>query len=130
MENRDAILLISENARQLAKFYIEKIGLNLTYMGLVPGNKELYSFEMNGGSVLYIVDGSERLKGDIGHNILNFEVDGIEYEVNKFEDIGVKKVQDLYQIDGFGMVATFEDIEGNYVQLIQHKRNQLKREVN
>lgn len=130
MENTEAILLVSGNARELAKFYIEKVGLNLTFMGIVAGNKELYSFEMNGGSVLYIVDGTERLKNDIGHNILNFEVDGIEYEVRKFEDVGIKKIQDVYQIDDLGLVATFEDIEGNYVQLIQHQREKQNRQIN
>ncbi|MCL4417485.1 MAG: hypothetical protein M1365_12475 [Actinobacteria bacterium] len=120
IENNAAMLLVSGNARELAKFYIEKVGLTLTFRGIVAGNKELFSFEMDKGSVLYIVDGSERLKDDIGHNILNFEVDRIDYEVRKFDDLGVKKIQDPYCIEDLGKVATFRDIEGNYVQLIQH----------
>ncbi|MCL4354405.1 hypothetical protein M1349_02940 [Patescibacteria group bacterium] len=124
MESKEVILLISVDSHKLAKFYSEKVGLTLTYKGIVQGNKNLYLFEMGEGSALYIVDVTEKLRDDIGHNIVNLEVDRIEHEVDKFDDLGIKKVQNLYKIDGFGQVATFEDIEGNYVQLIQHE-NQL-----
>jgi len=43
--------------------------------------------------------------------------------VERLEKVGVKKIQDIYHVEGYGYIATFEDIDGNYFQLVQTKAN-------
>lgn len=51
--------------------------------------------------------------------IVNLEVDDIEKEVKRVEEKGAKKKQDIYHIEGYGLIATFEDIDGNFFQFVQ-----------
>lgn len=51
--------------------------------------------------------------------IFNLEVDDIEEEVKRLDGAGVKKVADIYHMQNYGYIATFEDIDGNYFQLVQ-----------
>ena len=120
----ESILLFSENAEKLAKFYQDKVGLKQT-MEAEMGEKgeELFAFEMDKGSALYIVDHSA-IKGknkDPKRVMLNLEVANIEDEVGKLEKSKVKRVQDIHHVEGYGKIATFEDIDGNYFQLVQVK---------
>jgi len=32
---------------------------------------------------------------------------------------GVKVVAEIYHVEGYGWLATFEDLDGNYFQLVQ-----------
>lgn len=73
------------------------------------------------GSEFYILDHS-KVKGKNKQPerfIINFEVSEIESEVKRLEEAGVKKVQDTYHVEGYGLISTFEDIDGNYFQLVQ-----------
>lgn len=120
----ESVGLFSENARKLAEFYRDKLGLKIT-MEAEIGEKgeELFELEMKSGSGLYITDHS----GVKGKNpqperiMINLEVDDIEAEVKKVEGAGVKKIQDAYHVEGYGYIATFEDIDGNYFQFVQVK---------
>ena len=88
-------------------------------------DEELYTFEMKQGSILYIVDHS-KVKGKNKtpeRMIINFEVGNIKEDVKKLEKAGVKKIQDIYHVEEYGYIATFEDIDGNYFQLVQTKSN-------
>ena len=112
----ESILLSSESAKKLAKFYQEKLGLKQT-MEAEMGEKgeELFAFEMDKGSALYIVDHSD-IKGksrDSKRIMFNFEVDNIEDEVEKLEKSEVKKIKDIYHIEGYGKISTFGF--GNYI---------------
>jgi len=51
--------------------------------------------------------------------IFNIEVDDIEKEAKRLKEAKVMLVQDTYHIEGYGYIATFEDIDGNYFQLVQ-----------
>lgn len=51
--------------------------------------------------------------------MFNLETDNIEEEVKKLDKAGVKKVQDTYHMENYGHIATFEDVDGNYFQLVQ-----------
>lgn len=118
----ESITLFSESARKLAEFYREKVGLTLTMEAEIGGKgEELYCFEMTEGSTLYIVDHS-KVKGrnkEPDRIILNLEVDKIEDSVKRLDNLGVRKVQDTYHVEGYGLIATFEDADGNYFQLVQ-----------
>ena len=51
--------------------------------------------------------------------MINLEVDDIEKEVERLKKAKVKLIQDIYHIEDYGKIATFEDIDGNYFQLVQ-----------
>ncbi len=123
----EAILIGSENAKELAKFYREVVGLKQTMefeMGK-DGGANGYAFEMKGCSI-YINDHTE-VKGKAKEPqrvIFNLEVDDIEVEVAKLDKAKVKKIADIYHIEDYGMIATFEDIDGNYFQFVQVRANE------
>jgi predicted enzyme related to lactoylglutathione lyase len=128
IEKQQTVLLLSKNAKRLAEFY-KKMGLTLSYAGIVgKNNEQLYFFEMEKGSVLYIADATDKVKNSLVRNVLNFEVENIYSETRRLEDIGIKKVQEVHEIKNFGYVSTFVDIEGNYFQLIQEIPSQLRQE--
>ena len=51
--------------------------------------------------------------------MFNLEVDDIEKEVERLKKAMVKLIQDIYHIEDYGKIATFEDVDGNYFQLVQ-----------
>lgn len=120
----ESILLFSENANKLAEFYNEKVGLKITFEGVMGEGKdegEVYEFGMPNGSSFNILDHS-KIKGKNKQPerfILNFEVDNIQNEVKRLGKSRIKKIQDIYHVESYGYIATFEDIDGNYFQLVQ-----------
>jgi predicted enzyme related to lactoylglutathione lyase len=118
----ESVLLSSENAGKLAKFYQEKIGLKLaSEMEMGEKGEKGFEFDFGNGSNLYVIDHS-KVKGN-SHQpervLLNLEVDNIEDEAKRLKDAKVKVVEDIYHIQGYGLIATFEDTDGNYFQLVQ-----------
>lgn len=117
----EAVLLGSQNAVKLAEFYREVVGLKQT-MEFEMGEKgeKGFAFEMKGAS-LYINNHSE-VKGrnmNPERSIINLEVDDIEKETARLDKAGVKKQQDIYHVEGYGLIATFVDVDGNFFQLVQ-----------
>ncbi|MDO8688426.1 MAG: VOC family protein [Dehalococcoidia bacterium] len=122
----ESVTLFSENAKRLAEFYQEKVGLVLTMEEQMGENNEhLYAFEFSEGGMLAVMDHS----GVKGRNqepdriIFNLKVADIDQEVKTLDNRGVKKVQDTYPVEGYGVIATFEDVDGNYFQLVQLKES-------
>src|SRR3989344_4366733 len=99
----EGILLFSAKPGRLARFYADKVGLKIT-LEAETGEKgeEMYGFEFESGSNLYILNHS-RITG----------------KNKKLERGGVKKIADTYHMQDYGYIATFEDIDGNYFQLVQ-----------
>lgn len=119
----ESITLFSENAKKLANFYKDKVGLEVILEAeMGENNEELYGFKM-GSSGFYIVDHSEvsGLAKEPKRVIINFEVDDIKADAKKLEEAGVKKTQDVYHVEDYGYIATFEDIDGNFFQIVQVK---------
>ncbi len=117
----EAILIGSENATKLAKFYRDVVGLKQT-MSFELGEKgeSGYDFDLKGARI-YILDHS-KVKGKSKQPerlMFNLEVDDIEKEVKRLKKAKVKLIQDIYHIEDYGKIATFEDIDGNYFQLVQ-----------
>ena len=119
----ESILIGSENAKVLADFYKEKVGLELTNeMEMGEGGEKGFEFALSGCG-LYIMDHSD-VKGKSSQPqrvMFNLEVDDIEKEVQRLKDTGAKVVADTYHLEGYGYIATFEDVDGNYFQLVQVK---------
>ena len=123
----EGILVGSQSAEKLADFYKNKVGLKVTFeavMGEGKNETDLYIFEMKGCS-LYITDHS-KVKGKSKNPdrvIFNLEVDNIEKEFKKVVKAGVKKVAPIHHVEGYGYIATLEDIDNNYFQLVQIKES-------
>lgn len=121
----ESVNLFSPNAKKLAAFYTKKVGLKASMEAEIGKGDNLYGFEWKGRSGLYIIDHS-KVKGKTKgpeRFIFNLEVDDIEKEVARLDKAGVKKVQDTYHMEGYGWIATFADVDGNYFQLVQIKPN-------
>lgn len=118
----ESISIGSENASTLADFYKEKVGLELSSEAEMGENGEkVFMFEFKEGAGLNIMDHSE-VKGKNSNPqrlLINLEVKDIEEAIKKLDGAGVKKIQDQYHIEGYGWVATYEDPDGNYFQLVQ-----------
>lgn len=120
----ESILLFSENAKKLAKFYRETVGLKQTLEAeLGENNEELFGFEIGKGPGLSIMDHS-KVKGtnkNPERMIFNLEVDDIKKEAKRLSGVKVKKIQDIYHVEGYGYIATFADVDDNFFQLVQVK---------
>lgn len=119
----ESIILFSENAKNLAKFYQEKVGLKVTLEGEMgeKGETKIYDFDFPQGASLYIVDHSN-VKGKNKNPervMFNLEVDDIEKEVKRFRKAGIKETQDIHHVEDYGYIATFEDLDGNFFQLVK-----------
>lgn len=120
----DAVTIFSENAEKLAKFYTEKIGLKATgeyIMGEGKDETSVYDFSFKDGSSFGIIDHKD-IKGKTKEPkrvLINFETGDIKLEMKKLKRNKVKIVQDVYHIEMYGWVATCEDPDGNYFQMVQ-----------
>lgn len=119
----ESVNVFSQNAKRLADFYKNKVGLKVTMEAEMGKRARIFGFEFGKSSDLYIVD-SDMIKG--AHKgsrriFINFEVDQIKKEVARLKKAKVKLIQDTYHLEGYGWIATFEDLDGNYFQLVQVK---------
>lgn len=117
----ESILLSSQSAKKLAKFYREVVGLKMgEVMEIGENNEEGYEFKA-GKVGIFIMDHS-KVKGKSTQPervMFNLEVDDIEKEVKRMKKAKAKVVQDIYHMQGYGYIATFEDSDGNYFQFVQ-----------
>lgn len=123
----EAVLLSSSDAKKLSKFYVDVVGLKIGHEYEMGEGQNAYEMETASGSGFYINDHSD-VSGknkEPQRAMLNFEVDDIEAEVERLKKEDVKLVQDTYHIEGYGLIATFEDIDGNYFQLVQVKATEV-----
>ncbi|OGK25165.1 hypothetical protein A3A46_00615 [Candidatus Roizmanbacteria bacterium RIFCSPLOWO2_01_FULL_37_13] len=121
IKGMESVLLFSQNAKKLADFYKEKVGLKVTNEFMMGEKDEVYEFKMKQGTPLYVIDHS-KIKGKNKtpeRMMINLEVDDIEKEVKRLTKARVKKTQDIYHVEGYGYIATFEDLDGNFFQLVQ-----------
>ncbi|MDO8658322.1 MAG: VOC family protein [Candidatus Levybacteria bacterium] len=123
----ESIMFFSEDADALSEFYKEKVGLEVDFEGeMGEKNESVYIFKIKDGSGFGIM-GHSKVKGknkEPERIMINFEVDDIEKEVKKLHDAGVKRIQNIYHVEDYGLIATFEDIDGNYFQLVQVKESE------
>ena len=120
----ESIMLFSENAKKLAKFYREVVGLKQTMEAeMGEGGENYFGFKVGKGPEIGIMDHS-KVKGknkNPERRIFNLEVDNIKKEAKRLTTAKAKKVQDIYHVEGYGYIATFADVDGNYFQLVQVK---------
>lgn len=119
----ESLLIGSADAKKLADFYKDVVGLKLTTEAEVGEDGQLFGFEFDGVPGIYIMN-HDKVVGENNNPeriIFNLEVDDIEEEAKKVEDNGAKLIQEIYHVEGYGLIATFADLDGNYFQLVQVK---------
>ncbi len=121
------ILLFSEDAKALSDFYIEKVGLKLTNEAVMGENEDsVLMFEFGKEKTSLTIMDHSKVKGknkNPERMFFNLEVDDIYKEFQRLKKAGIKIIQEIYHIQMYGLVATFEDVDGNYFQIVQIKPN-------
>jgi predicted enzyme related to lactoylglutathione lyase len=120
----EGLLLSSENARKLADFYKEVVGLKLQDEMVMGDNEDevfIFSTGTNRSQTLTIMDHSEfnGVNKMPERLIFNLEVDDIEKETKRLTKAGAKLIRDIYHIQNYGQIATFTDPDNNYFQFVQ-----------
>lgn len=117
----EAVLIGTASAKKLAGFYKKTVGLKQQSVWENPENGE-EGYQLTAGkNNIYIMDHS-KIKGkakDANRLIINIEVDDIEKEVKRLKKAKVKVVADVYHMQGYGLIATLADPDGNYFQFVQ-----------
>ena len=120
----ESLMLFSQNAKNLAKFYREVVGLKQTMEAEMGEKGENYfGFKIGKGPELGVMDHS-KIKGKNKNPeriIFNLEVDDIKKEAKRLTGAKVKKIQNVYHVEGYGYIATFADVDGNFFQIVQVK---------
>lgn len=117
----ESVTLFSENPAKLYNFYKDTVGIKFTIEAELGEGDNLFGFESKKGSGFYIINHSD-LKGkakEPKRMVINFEVDDIKKEFNKLKKAGVKVIAQIYHMQDYGYICTFEDPDGNYFQLVK-----------
>src|SRR3989344_7605806 len=126
IKSLESLTLFSPSAKKLAGFYRDKVGLKIKFEAVMGENdEEMYEMSVGKKSGFYIIDHS-KVKGNNKQPeriLFNLEVDSIKKEVTRLKKAKVKLVANTYHIEGYGYIATFADIDGNYFQLVQVRSN-------
>ncbi|MBE0611165.1 MAG: VOC family protein [Dehalococcoidia bacterium] len=111
-----SIQLATFNPQRLVGFYRDVVGLPLTE-GM--GDQ---SFQVGPAAVLFIVDHSE-ISGptaEPARAIIDLHITGIDAEHERLERAGVKFIRDRGVEFWGGVISTFEDPDGNRIQLMEY----------
>lgn len=120
MFNLNSILIFSENPERLVDFYKKVLDEEPGWEG-----GDFTGFKVGVG---YLTIGPhDKVKGKNSNPervMINFETDDVEREFRRLKDIGVKVIAEPYHPgeDEEGTIATFEDIDGNYFQLVSEMK--------
>lgn len=119
----EGVLLSSGDSTKLADFYKNIVGLKQGMEYEMEDGQKGYSFD----DVSLFINPHSEVKGKNKNPerfILNFEVDDIEKDVEKIKKNGAKQTKDIYHIEGYGLISTFEDPDGNFFQVVQVKESE------
>lgn len=117
----EGILLSTEDPKKLAEFYRDVVGLEIKEEYEGEGGVMGYEMDVKSGSGLFI-NAHDKVKGknkEPERIIINLEVDDIEKESAILKEKKAKQIQEVYHVEGYGLIATFEDPDGNYFQFVQ-----------
>ncbi|HZP58375.1 MAG TPA: VOC family protein [Dehalococcoidia bacterium] len=106
----------SENPERLKEFYRDIVGLQPN-----PDAGEA-AFNVNGS--MFIIDGHSETKGPAKEPqrvLIDFFVDDLAKEQKRLEEKGVKFFRTAGKEFWGGVISSFTDPDGNYVQLIEFK---------
>lgn len=117
----ESIIISSENPQKLSNFYQDIVGLRIKEEYQSDEGEVSFEMEVGEGSAIYINSHSE-VKGKAQEPLrvlINLEVDDAEKEADRLKEAGVDQIEPLYHIEGYGLISTFADPDGNYFQVVQ-----------
>lgn len=120
IKNIEGIIIGSSDATLLSNFYKDKVGLKVNFEGVIGEDSNLYMMELE-GATMTIVDSAEvKGKNNQGERLMfKLQTDDIKKEFETLKKNGVKAISEVYNVEDYGYLATFEDLDGNYFQLYQ-----------
>ncbi len=113
MLNLNSIMIGSENAKKLADFY----ELTIQKKADMEDNG-WYGWQI--GSCFLSIGSHSEVKGTSKEHsriIINFETKEVKEEFERIKEVGAKVIKEPYEMGGM-WIATFEDPDGNYFQLM------------
>lgn len=122
VKNFESVIIGSQNATKLANFYKKKVGLKQSWDAVMGKNANVYGFSI--GKIDLVIMDQSKVKGkskDPSRLMFNLEAGNIEKEFAKLKKAGVKVVAKIHHVQEYGYLATFEDLDGNYFQLVKTK---------
>ena len=107
----------SEDPERLVKFYRDVVGL--------PPNPNIgeEAFEVMPGSS-FIIDGHSEIKGpakEPARVLISFFVEDVKTEQARLKAQGVKFIREEGLQHWGGIISTFLDPDGNYIQIIEYR---------
>lgn len=117
-----SVLLFTTEARfpAMRAFYLDKLGLEASADRGMRTAFDWKSGDLRVRLILSLHDAlTEAPASDPYRMILNFQVDDCQATAARMEAAGVEFSQPATQLSWGGWVATFEDPDGNIVQLLQ-----------
>ncbi len=112
-----SINLTSEEPDRLIGFYRDVVGLP-QHDGMGPG-------AFKAGAATLFVDGHSDTKGGAKepHRVLiNFKVNAVAAEQKRLEAAGAKFIRKEGKQEWGGVISTFTDPDGNYLQILEWKQ--------
>ncbi len=113
--NQIIINVTSPDPQRLGAFYRDTVGL--------PPNPDMGEFAMMAGSTPFMIDSHSEVTGptkEPARVLLSLMVDDIKSEQTRLEAAGVKFIRKEGKQDWGGVISTFTDPDGNYMQLIEY----------
>ena len=109
--------ITTEHRDRLTAFYRDVVGLE-------PQEGMGDSAFQAGGGATFIIDGHSDTKGSTKEPqraLIDFLVDDLAAEQARLEAAGVKFLRKQGREEWGGLISTFADPDGNYVQLIEYR---------
>ncbi len=106
----------SEDPERLLRFYTDVVGL--------PKHPEMGDFAIVAGGTTFGFGSHSEVRGaakEPARVLVNFFVDDIAAEQKRLEAAGVKFSRTQGKEFWGGIISTFSDPDGNYVQIIEYK---------
>lgn len=106
----------SENPERLIEFYRDTVQLP-AQEGMGPG-------AFNAAGAILVIDGHSDVKGktkEAPRYLFNYVVDDIAAEHARLEAAGVPSIRKMGKEYWGGVISTFVDPDGNYVQVMEYK---------
>ena len=108
--------ITSEDPQRLMKFYTDVVGL--------PKNANMGDSAVDAGGTTFGFDGHSKVSGatkEPERVLIDFFVEDIASEQKRLEAAGVKFIRSQGKEYWGGIISTFNDPDGNLVQLIEYR---------
>ncbi|MBU0975465.1 MAG: VOC family protein [Patescibacteria group bacterium] len=124
LKNIDCVLIWTDNLEEMRKFYSETLGMKeMLEMNHPKDTGILYEFA---SGPQFWIGLHSKVKGenqDSARHMINFLVDSVEKTYQELKSKGVKFVAEPFEAPtGGSFFATFEDPDGNLLQLWSKKK--------